>query len=126
MSNTYNAFVEWLTRIEQLDLPPKDIIAFNFGIFENANGFYTTNLSGSRSFDPDDGDWACTGDYAPTEKYLDLPEYTSAEKDWQEVLVDVVDLVDQYARSPQFSTSFLANATAITVGFEDGDLERVK
>ena len=127
MSNTtYNNFANWLLRVNQTDLPPKDIIAFNFGLFENANGYYTTYLTGSRNFDPKDDDWAGDMDYAPAEKYFDLREYRSTEKEWQEVLRDVVNLVKQFTKSPEFSASFLAEASAITVGFDDGELEHVK
>jgi hypothetical protein len=76
-----------------------------------------TNLADAR---------ACNDDWAPTEKYLELSEHRSAEKDWQEVLRDIVDLLRRYTQSTEFPESFLANATAITVGFDDGDLARVK
>lgn len=123
---TYSNLINWLVSVNQSDLPPKNIVAFNFGLFENPKGCYTTYLIGSRNFDPENDDWACNDDYTPIEKYLELSEHRSAEKDWQEVLRDMVDLLRRYTQSPEFPESFLANATAITVGFDDGDLERVK
>lgn len=125
-SSTYNRFVGWLIGINQTDLPPHDIIAFNFGLFENAKGYYTTYLTGSRNFDAGKIDCDYTEDYSPSEKYLDLIEHNSLEKEWQDVLRDMIDFVKQYMQSPEFSASFLAKAKAITVGFDDGDLERVK
>lgn len=123
---TYGNLINRLRRVNQTDLPPKDIVAFNFGPFENPKGCYTTYLIGSRDFDAEDDDWACNEDYAPTEKYLELSEHRSAEKDWQEVLGDMVDVLRRVTQSPEFPESFLANATAITVGFDEGGLERVK
>ena len=125
-ATTYIHLVNWLTRINQTDLPGKDIIAFNFGLFGNAKGCYTAYLIGSRTFDPTDDDWACSDDWAPAEKYLNLWEHHTETTDWQEVVLEMIDLLRQYTRSPECSRSFLANAIAITVGFDDGDLKRVK
>lgn len=127
MSDTmYSDLVDWIMRVNQTDLPPADIIAFNFGLFENADGCYTTYLTGSRSFEPDDDDWACNEHYSPVEKYLELKELPSTEIEWREVVVLMATLLRQYSQSAECSESFLANASAITVGFDDGVLERVK
>jgi hypothetical protein len=122
----YSDLVDWMTRVNQTDLPPADIIAFNFGLFENADGCYTTYLTGSRSYDPDDDDWACNEDYSPAEKYFELKELPSAENEWQDVVGVMAGLLRRYAQSTNFSESFLASAKAITFGFDDGVLERIK
>ena len=123
--NIYRDFESWLRRVRDNSPPAKNIAAYNFGIFESESG-YTVYLVGSREYDPDDDDWACNADYAPSEKYFELPESYTGRKRWQGVQREVVRLVKRFLESPESEGSFLRAATAITVGFDDGSLERVK
>ena len=120
----YEGFADWLRRISQSSPPPDDIAAHYFGLFESDGG-YTAYLSGSREYDPGDDDWACREDYVPAEKYFVLREGFTAGTDWREVQRAVVGLVRRFIESPGSSGSFLAGASAVAVGFDDGDLERV-
>ena len=121
---TYEAFVDWLRRANQLSPPPEEIAAYYFGLFESEGG-YMAYLNGSREYDPDDDDWACHGDYVPAEKYFELRDSFAAGTDWREVQRGMVKLVRRFIESPDSSGSFLAGASAVAVGFDDGDLERV-
>lgn len=122
--SAYRDFVAWLSRVRRSSPPPDGIAAYNFGLFESVDS-YMAYLIGSRDYDPDDEDWACAEDYAPDEKYFPLPEDLTAGKDWRSVQREVARLVRQYLKSPEASGSFLAAATAVTVGFDDGNLERI-
>jgi hypothetical protein len=124
-NRVYKDFLSWLERINQSNPPPEDIVAFNFGLFESTDG-YSVYLVGARKYDLNDDDWACCQDYVPLEKYFPLPASFTGGKNWQEIHGDVVSLAKQYLKSPEFASSFLAAASAITVGFDDGDLEAVK
>jgi hypothetical protein len=121
----YEDFVSWLRRVDESSPPPQNIAAYNIGLFESDGG-YTVYLIGSREFDSDDDDWACREDFSPTEKFFRLPESTFNGKDWREVQRAVAGFVKRFVESPESSGSFLAPASAITVGFDDGALERVR
>jgi hypothetical protein len=121
---TYEEFAAWLRRVAGSSPPPAGIAAYNFGLFESKDG-YVAYLTGSREYDPEDDDWACRQDFVPAEKYFDLRDAFDAGAAWGEVLQIVVGMVKRFVESPEFSGSFLSGASAVTVGFDDGDLERV-
>ena len=120
----YADFVNWLNRVSQSSPPPNNVVAYNFGIFESESG-YILYLIGSREYDPDDDDWACSEDYVPVEKYFMLPKNLADGRDWQGVQREVVRIINRFIESPECKESFLAHASAITAGFDDGDLYRV-
>lgn len=62
---------KWLTNIAETELPSAGVIAFNIGLFEGEDG-YTAYLIGSKEYDPDDSDWACSEDFIPEKKYFKL------------------------------------------------------
>ena len=118
-------FNSWIEGINKADTPTEDIIAYWFGLFETANG-YTMYLIGSKDFDENDDDWACNNDFEPKSKYFDLPSNYVKGKNWQSVLNDSISLVNQFLKSEEFDNSILKNASAIAIGFDDGDLHRIK
>ena len=122
-NDVYEDFRIWIERAGKT-VPPKGIVAFNFGIFETPNG-HSIYLTGSREYDPGSDDWACNQDYVPEEKYFALPKDTHT-REWQDVLEEVVQFIDRFVKAPEFSESLLASAVAITAGFDDGNLRRIK
>jgi hypothetical protein len=122
-SSIFENFSSWLERIGNNSPPPEGIVAYNFGLFEGADG-YTVYLTGSREYDPEDDRWACSEDYVPAEKYFTLPT-SFARKDWRSIQREVALLVRRFLDSPKSASSFFTPSAAITVGFDDGDLERV-
>jgi len=123
MSETYPGFQKWLQGVCAVENPSSDIIAYNVGLFEGENG-YTVYLTGSVEYDEDDSDWACNEDFTPEERYFVLPDSTDDE--WEVAQDNVKKMLQLFIEEPAFKTSFLSKAKAITVGFDDGDLERVK
>ena len=113
---------DWLTRVCQSENPPSSIVAYNIGLFETRNG-YTAYLAGAERFDESDSYWACEETFTPSERYL--PLNCDEPVGWQQLQREVCVAVRAFVRSPQGHRSFVARATAITVGFDDGDLERV-
>lgn len=116
---------EWLVRICDTERPDKSIIAYNFGLFETENG-YTIYLTGSKEYDKNDSDWAINDDFQPS-----LPNYPLPSKDyknlkWKQVLDKVKSQLNDFTKTDNFKNSFFAKATAITAGFDDGDLVRIK
>ena len=81
---------------------------------------------GSREFDENDDDWTCNNDFEPRNKYFDIPTSYSTNKDWEVILKDSLAILKEYVISQKFDTSIFRNAIAIALGFDGGDLNRVK
>lgn len=118
-------FNKWLDRLNETEKVNEDIVAFNFGLFETNEG-YTIYLIGSKTFDPDDDDWALNIDFEPKDKYLAFDKSLVKTKEWEEIQNVSANLITDYVNSDKFENSILNNATAITTGFDDGDLTRIK
>ena len=113
----------WLKRVASAEKPPKSVIAFNIGLIETENGF-SAYLIGAKEFDEDDPDWACGEAFTFTERYCPIAK--SGFKNWEDVQRAAVATAKAFLKSAEGKKSFLTSATAVTVGFDDGDLERVK
>ena len=111
--------VEFQSWIESITERPS-LEAINIGLFQSQDSF-TAYLIGSNEYDPNNDDWACNEDFIPSNKYLvlnvDLTE-------WHSVQQLVVESVQQIINSGQ--QTILNCAPNVTVGFDDGDLEKVK
>lgn len=114
----------WLNSILKNEKPDNTIEAFYIGIFESGDG-YMLYLTGSEYFDDNDDDWACNQDFIPQNRYCILPnEYSNYQ--WEKILSLVITEVKDFMQTPEYQNSFLNNSKAIAVGFDDGDLIRVK
>ena len=123
MSNElFIKFIEWIERINQAENISEDLSAFNFGLFQDEEN-YTIYLIGAKSFDESNDDWAIKEDFVPREKYFKLE---LENKNWQEAELVVIELLNKFKQTKNFDKSFLANAKYITVGFDDGELTRIK
>jgi hypothetical protein len=118
-------FNDWMTQLTQSESPSADIVAFNFGLFETEDG-YTIYLVGAKEFDADDDDWATEVDFEPANKYLVINPAETKELNWNQVLEKVRGTIEQFVKSGRFGKSLLKNAEAITTGFDEGDLLRIK
>ena len=125
MTIIHNQFQAWMERINKVEKVEIEITAFNFGIFETTQG-YSIYLTGSKVFDEQDDDWVCSVDFQPDEKYLNLNLPSIPDKKWEAILLIMETELTNYISSVQFKASILKDAIAITTGFEDGDLIRVK
>lgn len=115
----------WITRVlHESFKPTRDVIAFNFGLFMSDRG-YVIYLIGSKSFDAEDSDWACIEDYTPDERYLLLPDSVRSTQ-WNQLLTLVEKELRTILSEDVIRDTFLAEASMITVGFDDGDLIRLK
>lgn len=121
---TYEEFAAWLRRVAESSPPPASIVAYNVGLFESTGG-YMAYLTGSREYDPVDDDWACREDYTPAERYFDLSGAFKVGAAYRKVRGEVAGMLKRFVESPESSGFFLSGASAVTVGFDDGDLERV-
>jgi len=116
---------EWLFKLCDTETPDKSIIAYNFGLFETEDG-YTIYLIGSKEYDKNDQDWATNNDFEPSIKYYPLPTSEYKHLKWDKVLEKIKSELSVFTRTDKFRNSFFAKAKAITTGFDDGDLIKVK
>ena len=116
-------FENWLIRVSHQEKPPDSVIAYNIGLFETSAG-YSVYLVGASTFDEQNGDWACEEVFTPSERYFSIS--LSEPQTWDVVLAQVVEATRKFLKSKAGEYSFLASAKAVTVGFDDGDLVRVK
>ncbi len=115
---------DWILTINEK--PTNNIIAFNFGIFQEANfkNNYTVYLIGTKQYDSTTDDWACEADYEPQNKNMRLPGTNKMQ--WEEILKLIKNSISSFIKSEEYNNSILSNAKMITVGFDDGELQRIK
>jgi hypothetical protein len=99
-----------------------DLAAFNFNLAESAHKFQV-DLVGATRYDPDDPDWACDEAFASDPRFFDLP-HSAVGSRWEDVQQLVSRFITDYIRTAP-SASPLRSARAVTIGFVDGELERV-
>jgi len=122
----YEQFEEQFTKILEKDLPPKDIIAFNFGIYQTDFNFHLY-ITGSRQWDEDDEGWASDNDYFPEESFSKNNLYKKLYQYWRFnndlglflTIVSTVMLVNTYI--DKYPDKF-RDRTVFATGFDDGDL----
>jgi len=119
-------FNNWIFKIIKSESPDSSIIAINFGIFESEKGFQLY-LAGFKDYDKDNDDWATgLGDFSPNDKYFKLPDNDFEGLKWDSAQIKVVDLIRGFLTTDLYKGSFLEKVIAITTGFDDGDLMRIK
>lgn len=117
--------IKWIDNIQQKDgIPPKEVIAFNFGIFENESG-YVLYLVGSFDYDVNDDDWASLELPVEPYRYLNFPT-TFKTKKWDLILSYCSSLLSELETEGKLNIPLLQNAIAITTGFDDGDLIKIR
>lgn len=114
----------WINRIDDKEVIPKPVKAFNFGIIETEND-YQTYLVGTNNYDTENDDWACKEDFTPKEKYLSLGA-DSKKWNWEEIQSIVKMGVEQYIENRISPLTFVHKADYLTTGFDDGELKRIK
>ncbi|HZG14814.1 MAG TPA: hypothetical protein VE710_07290 [Candidatus Bathyarchaeia archaeon] len=125
----YTQFEAWLTRLLEDEQMPAEIIALNFGLFEEGDGI-RLYISGSQAFDEEDFDWAANNDYFPDGRYADIDAYHSfqdiLESDFALglylSLATSVLYVLTYARQHQEQLIAGKETLHLTTGFDDGGL----
>ena len=113
----------WLIELNNSEFIPEEVVAINFGLFESEKG-YILYMTGSKFYDKDDDNWACEINYEPKKKYLTLEN--PAESDWKIIEVGVIKNISEFLNSENFKNSIFSNVSNITIGFDDGDLVKIK
>ena len=117
--------INWLMNIQKIDgIPPSEVVAFNFGIYESPNG-YKIYLVGSFEYDENDDDWACIAMPTESYRYLNLPKELQS-KEWDEILKHCAESLTELEQKGKLNIDLLKNVIAITTGFDDGELIKIR
>jgi hypothetical protein len=117
--------INWLDTIERIDgIPPVEVIAFNFGLYEDETG-YKVYLAGSFEYDEDDDDWAAVEPPTGLHRHLSLPDNLQSET-WEFVLDSCANALTALESEERLNMPLLKNAIAITTGFDEGDLIKIR
>jgi hypothetical protein len=116
-----STFVTWLDQAMKQPMP-LGLVAFNFNLAEAYKKFQV-DVIGATRYDPDDSDWVCDEAFASEPRFFDLPNSIVGSR-WQDAQQLISQFVRDYIRAAS-SSSPLRSAMAVTVGFVDGELERV-
>ena len=115
----YKLFSNWLNNVLEQELP-KDIVAFNFNLYEGSEDTYDIQLIGSDEFEEDDGDWACT-EYFSTNENICYIQITKDIDEWEKGLDYITKLVEKYLNEGK-NANVLKSVSAVGIGFVDGDI----
>ena len=119
--NKTKDFFEWLDLILKNELN-SEIKAINFNLYEDTDNKWSIELVGTFSFDKDNDDWACDVDYEPVDKYLNIEGVdVDPDKFLNEVITILLDII-----SLEKVSAWLLHTKYITVGFDDGVLEKIR
>ena len=83
-------------------------------------------LTGADYYDDDDDDWACSESFTPKERFLPLPSSQYELTSWEALQQTMVSAVSNALSTSKRCQEYFASAVVITVGFDDGDLIRIK
>lgn len=114
---------KWFDKVNGIEIVPTNITALNFGLFESDEN-YILYLTGSEIYDESDDDWATEIDYEPKNKYVVLPD--SKNRDWKEVQYEIENIITGFINTESFQNSIFSKIKNITVGFDNGDLKKIK
>ena len=117
--------INWLNNIQRIDgIPPKEVIAFNFGLFESTAGFMMY-LVGGFEYSEENDDWACIKMPTSEHRYLLLPHYIQSQT-WELVLGQCVTNLKELELEGKLNLPLFESVIAITTGFDEGDLIKIR
>lgn len=115
---------QWLTKVIATTSPEDNISVFGIGIVE-VEGDFQLYLFGANRFDENSSGWAITPEYKASGSYLSLRQSGAKFSDWQDCLVNVLSAISVALSSEELSSTRLT-AIPFFVGFDDGDLHRIR
>lgn len=109
----------WLDTLYKENNFDEKVISGNFGLFEGTDG-YVIYFYGSYTFNIFEEDFDLNDDYFPENKYLGL-EMLSKEE-WEDVLTNIEIIIKDLKDSHEY----LKDLKHITLGFDEGDILRIR
>jgi len=122
LEGLYAAFAEWADRACRSAVP-REVVAFSFNLAETTDAF-VMELIGAPSFDPDNPDWACDEAFHYREPMFRMPHADIGTR-WEAALETGITLTRRYLQDTSHAGERLREASAVAIGFVDGDLHIV-
>lgn len=107
---------KWIDEILKNDLP-KQVVAIAFNLYEDAKNHWSIEMVGTNCFDIEDSDWACEEIFNTRDDAISWTQ----EADWNEILQETCNGINQYIRKGKYSEKLKAYQ-GVGVGFVDGDI----
>lgn len=114
----------WLTETLVESPPEENTTVFGIGIVEIESDFQLY-LFGANQFDEVSNSWAIDPTYKPSDGYIGLGQTGNHFADWSDCLVNVLSALSVILALPEISHSRLSGVPFF-VGFDDGDLHRIR
>ena len=112
---------DWLHQVLTVEKPAQEISVFRFGLGEVEDG-YVIYLAGSEYYDEADDEWAAN----PPEFIAGQEMILSTQEEWYWVLLKAIYSLGRILRTDVVNKSFLGDGVPVYIGFESGDLYRLK
>ena len=116
---------EWFFKLCDAVKPEKNVIAYNFGLFQT-DSCYAIHLVDSIQYEKNDRDTARKNEPDTSVSYYPLSKGEYEALEWKQVLNKIKSQVKEFLNTEKFKNSYLAKAETITMHFDDGDLLRLK
>lgn len=116
---------EWFFKLCDTEKPKKDVIAYNFSLFQTDN-CYAIHLVDSIQYEKNDRDTARKNEPDASVSYYPLSKSEYEALEWKQVLNKIKSQLDEFVKTERFKNSSLAEAKIITMRFDDGDLLSLK
>ena len=117
--------VKWLADIEKLDgIPPEEVVVFHLGIYRSDEGF-VMYLVGGFEYSESNDEWAHLEMPRQDYRYLLLPEIVQ-DKPWQLLVTYAKNTLLELEAEGAFKGNILMNAQAITTGYDEGDIIKIR
>jgi hypothetical protein len=113
-------FNHWLDKVMGQEIP-KSIIAYNFNLAEP----WCIELIGSDTYSKLDEDWACNETFRSNGKPFRFPA-SEVVNNWKDVLESTIKMIEDYIDAQSPGAKKLSLATAVAVGFVDGNLTQIR
>jgi len=124
-SEIYSSFADWLDNLLENNNMPENTQAFNFNLYEEAEGdcVYGVQIIASDRFDADDdGDWACYEIWSSEEDIFCVSASDEDDKSWQAFQKFITEIICDYLENGKYK-NVLLNSQGIGVGFVDGEID---
>lgn len=121
--STSGTLQEWFFKLCDSEKPGKDVIAYNFGLFET-DSCYAIHLVDSNEKEEQNAVGKNDADTAFNYYPLSKKQYEGLE--WKQVLDKIKSQVKEFLNTKKFKNSSFAKAKTMTIRFDDGDLLRLK
>ena len=117
--------LKWLAEVEKMDgIPPADVVVFHLGVYKSDEGF-VMYLVGGFEYTEENDDWAHLEMPKQDYRYWLLPENVQ-DKPWQLAVEYAKNTLLELEEEGKFDNNILMHAKAITTGFDEGDIIKIR